>query len=125
MTPLVFVAVALAGGLGAVARLVVDGVVASRSQWRLPVATMAINLSGSALLGLITGLVSRAVLADDWRLVLGTGVLGGYTTFSTASLETVQLVLDRRPWSAVFHAVAMVLGCTALALAGLLLGLHA
>ena len=125
MTPLVFVAVALAGGVGAVARLVVDGVVAARSPWRMPVATMVVNLSGSLVLGVVTGLAAHALLPDDWRLVLGTGMMGGYTTFSTASLETVELLLDRRPGPAALHAVAMVVGCAVLALAGLVLGLHA
>lgn len=123
MTPLW---VALAGGVGAVARLVVDGMIRARTGGGYPVGTTAINLSGSLLLGLVVGL-SGAVLPDPARLVLGTGFLGGYTTFSTASVETVRLAVERQ-WAAAWaNGLGMLLagvGCAAvgvgagLALAG-------
>ena len=48
-----------------------------------------INVGGSFVLGLLTGLAASSALAPEWLLVLGGGLMGGYTTFSTASVETV------------------------------------
>lgn len=114
--------VALAGGAGAVARLVLDGVVKARAGAGYPVGTMVINLSGSLLLGLVVGL-SGTLLPEPARLVLGTGFLGGYTTFSTAAVETVRLAAEGRRWPAAAHGLGMLLAAVALAALGLGLGL--
>jgi CrcB protein len=117
--------VSAAGGLGAVARLLLDGLVRSGIRAGYPVGTTAINLSGSLVLGLLTGLVLGGAAPEWWRLVAGTGFLGGYTTFSTASVETVRLLQDRRWWAAVVNGMGMMVGCTLLAALGLLVGLAA
>jgi CrcB protein len=88
--------VSMAGGLGAVARLVLDGLIRGRHALEYPVGTTLINVSGSFLLGLLGGLALRHALPTSLHLVLGTGFLGGYTTFSAASVETVRLLQDRR-----------------------------
>lgn len=124
MTPLLFVAVALAGGLGATLRLVADGVVKSRVRTTLPVGTLLINVLGSLLLGLITGLALTLWLPAAWHLVLGGGLLGGFTTFSTASYETVRLAQDRRSLSAVFNGLGMLVLAVGCAFLGLWLGLR-
>jgi CrcB protein len=100
MTPLL---VALAGGLGAGARHGLGEWLRPRVSDRLRWSTLAINVSGSLLLGLLVGLGPD----DTWQTIAGTGFLGGYTTFSTASVETVQLALARRPGAAAVHAVGM------------------
>lgn len=92
MSPLEVLALGAAGGLGAVARFVLDGVIRVHARSRLPVGTMIINISGSLLLGLLTGLVLTGALPWSWVMIAGTGFLGGYTTFSTASLEAVRLL---------------------------------
>lgn len=84
--------VALAGGSGAGARFLVDSWVRPRVPASLPWSTHLINISGSLLLGLIVG----AGTGDSWHAIAGMGFLGGYTTFSTASVETAHLALDRR-----------------------------
>ena len=117
-------AVALAGGLGAVARLLLDGALRPRSA-RYPVGTTVVNLTGSLLLGLVLGLSSRALLAEPVRQVLGTGFLGGYTTFSTASVETVRLAGERRWGAALANGLGMLLASVACAGAGWWLGLVA
>jgi CrcB protein len=117
--------IAGAGGLGAVARLVVDGLIRSAVRTGYPVGTTVINLSGSLLLGLLTGLVVGGTAPESWRLVAGTGFLGGYTTFSTASVETVRLLQDRSWWAAVVNGLGMLVGGALLAALGLLLGLAA
>ncbi|SMX90405.1 MULTISPECIES: fluoride efflux transporter CrcB [unclassified Brevibacterium] len=99
MTPLLFIALALAGGIGAAARMLLDGLIKSRVNGAIPWGTIIINVSGSLALGLLTGLATSHILPEAWQLVIGTGFLGGYTTFSTASFETVLLVQERR-WTA-------------------------
>jgi CrcB protein len=90
MSAVVWVGVALLGGAGAVARFVVDGAVAERASGALPVGTLAVNVSGAFLLGLVAGLA----LTGDALLLAGTAALGSYTTFSTWMLETQRLVED-------------------------------
>jgi CrcB protein len=120
----ILVWLALAGGLGAVARLVLDGAVRERTEATV-LGTMLVNLSGSLLLGLVAGLASASVLPEGLRLVLGTGFLGGYTTFSTASVETVRLARQRRWAAAALHGPGMLVGSVALAGLGLWVGLQA
>lgn len=109
---------ALAGGLGAASRLVVDGMVRHHVRPGFPWATVLINVSGSFLLGLLIG----AGAGDRWHDVLGTGFLGGYTTFSTASLETAGLLLDRRPLAAAANGLGVLVACVAAASGGYTLG---
>ena len=80
----VWVGVALLGGCGALARFGLTLLVADRLHPHLPLGTMAVNVSGAFLLGLLVGLSP----GDDARLVLGAGALGSYTTFSAWMLET-------------------------------------
>ncbi|MGO4591395.1 fluoride efflux transporter CrcB [Paenarthrobacter sp. 2TAF44] len=87
---------ALAGGLGAAVRFTVDGLMRARVRAALPWATIVINVSGSLLLGFLAGLVMEGQAPESLQLILGTGFLGGYTTFSTASLETIRLVQSGR-----------------------------
>ncbi len=115
MTPLLL---ALAGGLGAGTRYGVDLWVRPRVSTRLPWSTLLINLTGSFALGLLVGLGT----SDTWCTILGTGFLGGYTTFSTASVETAHLVLDRRYATATANATIMLIVSVAAAACGYLLG---
>jgi len=116
---LLLLGVALAGGVGAAARLVLDGSARALIPVRWPVGTLLINVSGSLLLGVVTGLALAGALDETWRLVLGTGVLGGFTTFSTASVEAARMLLERR-WAA---GLSYGLGMWAAALAAAALGL--
>ena len=120
MTLWAVVLMAIAGGLGAVARFVLDGIVRMRVE-AYPLGTLIINLSGSFLLGLVVGLAGH-VLSPEWRLVLGTGFLGGYTTFSTASYEAVRLAQQGRWREVSLHTIGMAIGAFAFAVAGLWLG---
>lgn len=109
--------VALAGGGGAMARYVVDSWARRALATDFPVGTMAINVSGSLVLGVLTGLVIAHGAATDLRTIAGTGFCGGYTTFSAASVESIRLAQQRR-WSsfAAYTAGSLML---ALAAAGL------
>jgi fluoride exporter len=111
----------LAGGAGAATRLVIDGAVRARWTTSLPWATIVINVTGSLALGVLTGLVLRQSASPDLRMILGTGFCGGYTTFSTASFETVRLVQQGRVTGALLNGLGTaVLGVGAAAV-GLLL----
>jgi CrcB protein len=114
--------VAVAGGTGAVLRFVVDGAIRRRSTADFPLGTMIINVSGSLVLGLLTGLVLSQLLPPEWHLVVGTGLMGGYTTFSTASVDTVRLLEERRWAATVINGFAMLIFCTLAAGVGYLIG---
>ena len=111
--------VAAAGGVGAVARYVVDNLVRSRHRGTFPLGTLLINVTGSLILGLLTGLMWHHGLSAHQRLIVGTGFCGGLTTWSTASWESVQLVEDRL----YVQATAYTLGGLAVALGAAAAGL--
>lgn len=116
---------ALAGGVGAVLRFVVDSAIAARAHRSAPMGTLVINISGSFLLGLLTSIALGHGGLTEVETVLGTGLLGGYTTFSTASVEAVNLSLAQGPRSlglAASHAGAMLLLSMAAGALGLWLG---
>jgi len=114
--------VCLAGGVGAALRLVLDGLIRGWVRLPYPVGTTVINLSGSLLLGVLTGVTVHQLLPPSWQLIAGTGLLGGYTTFSTASYETMRLLEERRTLAATVNALGMLLACTALAALGFIAG---
>ena len=118
MSPLVALGVALAGGAGATARLLLDGAVSARTQGVLPLGTLAVNVSGAFLLGLLVGLGP----GGDVRDVLGTGLLGGYTTFSTWMFESHRLAEDGRGGTAAANVVGSLALGLAAAAAGRALG---
>ena len=122
MTLLVFIALAAAGGLGASSRMLLDGLIKSRMSTALPWGTIIINVSGSLVLGLLTGLAGANLLPEAWHLVLGTGFLGGYTTFSTASFETIRLLQERRWVAGLVNGLGTLVFATTAAAIGLWLG---
>jgi CrcB protein len=81
-------------GLGGVARYGVGTWVQGRTGMGFPWGTFSINVSGSFLVAGLYTFLEGTVAAPEWRLFLGVGVLGGYTTFSTFSYETIQLLRD-------------------------------
>lgn len=112
---------ALAGGLGAVVRLVVDGELRARWASPFPLATLVINLAGALVLGLLAGLVAHGT-SPDVRLVAGAGFCGGFTTFSTAMVESVRLLQQRRRALVAGYLAATVAGGLACAALGYCLG---
>jgi CrcB protein len=111
--------VGLAGSVGALCRFVVDTAVRSRTSSRIPLGTLSINLSGSLVLGLLAGLVLFHGAPSQLELVAGTGFCGGYTTFSTASFETVRLAQQGDLRAALLNGTGNVLGTVAAAAVGL------
>jgi fluoride exporter len=118
-----YLLVAVFGALGAVTRYAVDGWVSDAARGQFPWGTLVINVAGSFLLGVVVELTtSRLLPHPNWRVALGIGFLGAFTTFSTFAYETVRLTEDSAYALALLNVAAMTaLGLTAAA-AGLLLG---
>ena len=119
LTPLIVVAVLVAGAVGAVLRYALSRAFPVRPG-HLPGGILIVNVVGSGAAGALIGLAERAALDGDLRLVLVTGFCGGLTTFSTWSVETIEL-LDGGRWRAAILNVVMTLVLGIAAAAGLYL----
>jgi CrcB protein len=113
-------AVAGVGGAGAIARFLLDGAIAGRIGRPFPFGTLVINLSGSFLLGLLTGLG----LTPDALLVAGTATIGSYTTFSTWTLESQRLAEDGDARGAAVNLLFSLVIGVAMAALGRTIGAH-
>jgi CrcB protein len=103
------VAIALAGGLGALARYGVEGIVSRHTSTTFPWGTFVVNVTGSFLVGLVfTALTQRALLPPWTRSAATIGFLGAYTTFSTLSFETYRMLEDGARGLAVANAVGTI-----------------
>lgn len=112
----------VAGALGAVSRFALDSFVKSRlGNTTFPWATIGINVTGSFVLGLLAGSVMFHGASSDLQAVVGTGFCGGYTTFSTASFETVRLVQSGKHYSALLNAIGTLVLSVAACAAGVAL----
>lgn len=128
--PTVHLLAILAAGLGAVCRLLLDGVISERIARRdapstLPWGIIAVNLSGSLLIGFAAGLLAVSFAGHagggssalaPWPFAVSFGFLGGYTTFSTASVQTVRLAQAGR-WGAALANGVVQLAVAVLAVA--------
>jgi CrcB protein len=122
VNPLVTLGVALGAGAGAQGRY---GVEVWHARWRdrhgetrrstgMPWATLAVNVAGSGLLGFAAGLVARGAIGAGWLAVLGAGVAGGLTTFSTFAFNLLALARVGRWRAALLDAsLSLVLGLAA------------
>lgn len=115
--------VALGGGIGAWLRFAAGRLIGLSA---LPFATLSVNLAGSLAMGLLAGWLARHGTGaigsgEQWRLLLGVGLLGGFTTFSAFSLELVNLIQRGQTGTAALYAAVSVLGGIAGLFAGLAL----
>jgi fluoride exporter len=123
MTASLFLVVAVGGLIGAPSRYLLDRAVTRRMETDLPWGTFVVNISGSFLLGLLTGLATNGHLSKLPETLLGTGFCGAYTTFSTFTFETVRLIEDGRMVEAAGNVAGSVATGLAAAAAGLAIGL--
>lgn len=121
MSLLGWLALIAAGALGAPARYVIDTAIQERARGAYPWGTFVVNVSGSFLLGLLTGLALYHAFPDTPKAVLGSGFLGAYTTFSTFTFETVRLAEEGASTDAVRNVLGTVAVAAAAAAAGLAL----
>lgn len=123
MTALVVLCVAAGGLVGAPSRYLLDRAVADRVESDFPLGTFLVNMSGSALLGLLAGLGVRGHLPELVGALVGTGFCGAFTTFSTWSFETVRLLEEGEVLEAAMNVVLSLGVGLAAAGAGIALGL--
>lgn len=118
-----YLLVAIFGAGGAVCRYAVDQLVNDISESRFPWGTFTVNIVGAFAVGLLVALTTERMVSDpNWRIAIGAGFLGAFTTFSTYALQTVELIEDNQLGMALFNALGMLaLGLVA-AFAGLLVG---
>lgn len=113
--------VAVAGFLGAPARYVLDALISERARGVFPWGTFVVNVSGSLVLGFLTGLALYHGFPSTAKTVLGTGFLGAYTTFSTFTYETTSLAEEGSRAEALANVAGSVVAGVAAAAAGLAL----
>jgi CrcB protein len=116
MNPTSYLLVAVGGAIGSVGRAWVGIAAARLFGLGFPWGTMIINIVGSAIIGIIAATAlspSRTILSPEIRIFLMVGFCGGFTTFSSFSLQTFELLRDGRPGAALANIVASVVLCIA------------
>lgn len=117
MQPLLLV---MAGGaVGSAARYLTGRAMGAWLGPDYPWGTLSVNLLGGFLMGLLVGVLARTGGAEGWRLLLGVGVLGGFTTFSAFALDVVVLAERGAMLGAALYAIVSVVGAIAAVIAGL------
>lgn len=114
----IILAIGAGSFIGGILRYLVAKAVQSRFLLGFPFGTLTVNVVGCIVIGILYGLTDRDIVAPEWRLFLATGVLGGFTTFSAFSMETVMLFREGEP----AYAIAYVIGSVGLGIAGTLVG---
>lgn len=112
--------VALGGAIGSLARFGISSIVGERGDW--PLGTLCVNLAGAFLLGILLTAVAPTGSGASSRLLLGTGVLGGFTTYSLLATEIAQRLLSGDAWVALGYGATTLVGGALLSAAGIALG---
>lgn len=108
----------LGAGFGGVARYALGGVVQNAAGPTFPAGTLFVNVTGSLLLTFLYGLLENIAAPPQWRVLLGIGFCGGYTTFSTFSYESVRLLQDGEWTRATVYMLTSVIGSVLAAVLG-------
>jgi len=117
MLPLLYVMVG--GAVGSGARYLTGRAMLSLLGPDYPFGTLAVNLIGGLLMGVLVGVLARNTASETWRLLLGVGVLGGFTTFSAFSLDVVTMIERGAFGVALGYVLVSVIGSVAALFAGL------
>ena len=115
-------AVACGGALGALGRYWVSGAMYKHLGAGFPYGTLSVNVAGSLAMGVLFVLVQERDVPDPWRLALGVGLLGAFTTFSTFSVDTLALAQQGLWVRAALNVALSVTLCISAAAVGIALG---
>lgn len=98
------------GALGSAARFLVGRATLAGFGPNFPYGTLTVNLVGGLAMGVLAGILARHTNGEAWRLLLGVGVLGGFTTFSSFSLDTIALIERGSVGTALGYVLVSVIG---------------
>ncbi|MDY0197822.1 MAG: fluoride efflux transporter CrcB [Tenuifilaceae bacterium] len=102
------IAIGIGSFIGAVLRYLLTQFIQSKLLSTFPFGTLTVNIVGCLLIGLVFGVSAKVNLSQEWRLFPATGLLGGFTTFSAFSYETINLLRDGQFWYASTYVVSSV-----------------
>jgi len=106
--------IGLGSFIGGVSRYLLSQLIQNKALTSFPWGTLTVNVIGCLLIGIVFGISERSGLTNEWRLFLATGLLGGFTTFSAFSYESISLIRDGQAGSALLYiGCSIVLGLLA------------
>ncbi len=105
----VIIVVGIGSFIGGILRYLLSQLIQTKFLSIFPFGTFTVNIIGCFLIGLVFGLSERSYISLEWRLFFATGLLGGFTTFSSFSNETVTLIHDGQSWLALLYVASSVL----------------
>lgn len=105
----ILLAIGIGSFLGGISRYLLSQFIQTKFLSTFPFGTLGVNILGCLLIGVVFGLSDKGNLTQEWRLFLATGVLGGFTTFSAFSNETVNMLRDGQFWYAAAYIVSSIL----------------
>ena len=104
----ILLAIGTGSFIGGIFRYLLSQFIQARLLSTFPYGTLCVNIIGCFLIGLVFGLADRGNLTQEWRLILATGVIGGFTTFSAFSNETVSMLRDGQLWYALAYVISSI-----------------
>jgi len=100
--------------VGGILRYLLSQFLQTKTPSIFPLGTLAVNVLGCFLIGLVIGFMDRGTLASEWRVFLATGLLGGFTTFSAFSMESVNLMKEGQAgYALIYIGLSVFLGLAA------------
>jgi fluoride exporter len=107
----ILIAIGTGSFFGGILRYLIAEFIQTRNFTNFPLGTLTVNIIGCFIIGIVFGLADKVNLTQEWRLFIGTGLIGGFTTFSAFSIETIGLLRDGQIWSAATYiTLSVVLG---------------
>ncbi len=106
--------IGLGSFIGGVIRYLLSLFVQAKTMTVFPFGTLAVNVIGCLLIGIVFGIADKGSMSTEWKLFLATGLLGGFTTFSALSLETFNLIrLGHHLYAGIYVVSSIAIGLLA------------
>jgi CrcB protein len=110
----IILAIGIGSFIGGISRYLITLLIQNKFLSTFPYGTFAVNIIGCFLIGIVYALSETGNINVEWRIFLATGILGGFTTFSSFSNETVSMMRDGQYWHAfAYVAISVIAGLTA------------